>query len=141
VAFLKQAVTDLDPQLPVTIQPLDEEVARLTERPRFVAAVMLAQENDQWIVTLITHFQNLAPAAIDGFIEFTRTLAAPFVYDVIRNAEPLGEAVTARFPASIWRRYDKLKRFPAGYLVFGATLIRGEPADFLGRYRRSSMRL
>src|SRR5205823_9988357 len=37
VAFLKQAVADLDPQLPVTVQPLDEEVARLTERPRFVA--------------------------------------------------------------------------------------------------------
>jgi len=37
VAFLKQAVADLDPQLPVTIKFLDEEVARLTERPRFLA--------------------------------------------------------------------------------------------------------
>jgi hypothetical protein len=36
-AFLKQAVADLDPRLPVTIEPLDEEVARLTERPRFLA--------------------------------------------------------------------------------------------------------
>jgi putative ABC transport system permease protein len=37
VAFLKQAVADLDPQLPVTVQPLNVEVARLTERPRFLA--------------------------------------------------------------------------------------------------------
>jgi putative ABC transport system permease protein len=42
VAFLKQAVADLDPQLPVTIQPLKEEVARLTERPRFLAWLLSA---------------------------------------------------------------------------------------------------
>ena len=41
-AFLKQAVADLDPQLPVTIQPLDKEVARLTERPRFLAWLLSA---------------------------------------------------------------------------------------------------
>ena len=39
-AFLKQAVADLDPQLPVTIQFLDDEVARLTERPRFLASML-----------------------------------------------------------------------------------------------------
>ena len=42
VAFLRQAVADLDPQLPVTIEPLDEEVARLTERPRFLASLLSA---------------------------------------------------------------------------------------------------
>jgi predicted permease len=36
-AFLKQAVADSDPQLPVEIGTLDEDVARLTERPRFLA--------------------------------------------------------------------------------------------------------
>jgi putative ABC transport system permease protein len=42
VSFLKQAVADLDPQLPVTVQPLDEQVARLTERPRFLAWLLSA---------------------------------------------------------------------------------------------------
>jgi len=42
VAFLKQAVADLDPQLPVTVQRLDVEVARLTERPRFLAWLLSA---------------------------------------------------------------------------------------------------
>ena len=41
-AFLKQAVANLDPLLPVTVEPLDEEVARLTERPRFVAWLLSA---------------------------------------------------------------------------------------------------
>ena len=42
VAFLKQAVADLDPQLPVTIRILDDEVAQLTERPRFLAWLLSA---------------------------------------------------------------------------------------------------
>jgi len=40
--FLKQAVADLDPRLPVTIQPLDKEVVRLSERPRFVTSLLSA---------------------------------------------------------------------------------------------------
>lgn len=42
VAFLKQAVAELDPQLPVTVQPLDVEVARQTDRPRFLAWLLSA---------------------------------------------------------------------------------------------------
>jgi putative ABC transport system permease protein len=42
VAYLKQSVADLDPQLPVTIRILDDEVARLTERPRFLAWLLSA---------------------------------------------------------------------------------------------------
>jgi putative ABC transport system permease protein len=42
VAFLKKAVADLDPQLPVSVAPLNEEVARLTERPRFLAWLLSA---------------------------------------------------------------------------------------------------
>jgi putative ABC transport system permease protein len=45
LGFLKRAVTDLDPKLPVTavtIEPLDDQVARLTERPRFLAWLLSA---------------------------------------------------------------------------------------------------
>ena len=42
VAFMKRAVADLDPLTPVTVEPLDAEVARQTERPRFVAWLLAA---------------------------------------------------------------------------------------------------
>src|SRR5215468_3658423 len=44
-AFLKQAVADLDPKLPVTavtVEPLGDQIARLTERPRFLAWLLSA---------------------------------------------------------------------------------------------------
>jgi putative ABC transport system permease protein len=41
-AFLRRIAADLDPLLPVTIERLDAQVTRLTERPRFVASLLSA---------------------------------------------------------------------------------------------------
>jgi 2-polyprenyl-6-methoxyphenol hydroxylase-like FAD-dependent oxidoreductase len=89
--------------------------------------VMLAQEEGRWTVTMISHFSAGAPADLNGFIEFSRSLPAPDIYEGIRGAEPLGEAAALRFPANVRRRYEKLKRFPLGYLVIGDAMSSFNP--------------
>jgi 2-polyprenyl-6-methoxyphenol hydroxylase-like FAD-dependent oxidoreductase len=89
--------------------------------------VMLAQEDDRWTVTLIAHFQTAAPEELNGFIEYSRTLPAPYIYDVIRNAEPIGDGHSSRFPASVRRHYERMRRFPEGLLVFGDAISSFNP--------------
>jgi 2-polyprenyl-6-methoxyphenol hydroxylase-like FAD-dependent oxidoreductase len=84
--------------------------------------VIIAQEGDRWTVTLFSHFGGYAPEDLDGFVEFARTLPAPYIYEVIRHATPLGEAASIRFPASVRRHYEALSSFPSGYLVLGDAL-------------------
>lgn len=77
-------------------------VGRTPESKR--GGVMLAQEHDRWTVTLIGCFGEGAPENLDGFIEFARTLPAPYIYDVVRRAEPVGDAARTKFTASVRRR-------------------------------------
>jgi 2-polyprenyl-6-methoxyphenol hydroxylase-like FAD-dependent oxidoreductase len=89
--------------------------------------VMIAQEGERWTVTLYSHFGGYPTSELKGFIEFAKTLDAPYIYDVISRSEPLCDGAVARFPASVRRHYEKLERFPAGYLVIGDALSSFSP--------------
>ena len=58
---------------------------------------------------------------------FARQLRTPTIYNAIATAERLGEVARARFPASVYRHYERLDHFPRGLLPLGDAVCRFNP--------------
>ena len=96
------------------------------QRPRCMALV--AEEDGRWNLTLQGYgAEHRPPTDDEGFLAFLATVAEPDVLAELERAEPLSKISTYSFPASLRRRYDRMKRFPDGLLVMGDALCSFNP--------------
>jgi 2-polyprenyl-6-methoxyphenol hydroxylase-like FAD-dependent oxidoreductase len=63
--------------------------------------------------------RDYPPTDDAGFMEFARSLPYPMLYDAIKDAEPLTPITGYRATENRLRHYERLSRWPEGFVVVG----------------------
>ncbi|MGV0741620.1 NAD(P)/FAD-dependent oxidoreductase [Mycolicibacterium sp. XJ870] len=88
---------------------------------------MLFHEDGIWTVTTFGVAKTEPPQDFAGICDLADKIVPPHIGSALRAGEPVGELKVHRYPTSKWRRYDKLKAFPAGIIPFGDAVVSLNP--------------
>jgi 2-polyprenyl-6-methoxyphenol hydroxylase-like FAD-dependent oxidoreductase len=87
-------------------------------KERRLASIQII-EGDQWLVTIGGWLGEQPPMDDAGYVEFTRSLRHPHVYEALKHAEPISPINVFRFSHNQRRHYERMSRFPEGLLPLG----------------------
>ena len=100
--------------------------ARPPGNPR--GGVLFPLEGGRWLVTLAAAGADRPPTDEAGFLAFAASLRSPLLAEAIAGAAPLSPVFGYRRMENRWRRFERLGRLPAGFLVTGNAAVALNPA-------------
>jgi flavin-dependent dehydrogenase len=91
------------------------------------ASYLVRIEDDLWMAGLGGRFRDFPPVDLDGWRDFGRTLNWPIWDELVGTAELVTKPVPFRFPRSVRRHFERLKRFPDGLILLGDSVCHYNP--------------
>lgn len=109
--------------------PLDWKMLMISSTPpeQRRAGMISLIEGDRWIVTLASSWRECLPADEDSFLEYACSLPQPDLYEAIKEAEPLTPVLTYKYSANRWRHFERMSRFPGGFVILGDAVCSFNP--------------
>lgn len=76
-------------------------------------------ENDEWLITLCSRFDDTVPDDLDGFRAYAEALPVPDIADRLREALPLTPIRRHRIAEARWRHFERGTGLPPRVLPVG----------------------
>jgi len=90
-------------------------------------AVLVPTEDDHWIIAIADHSATSWIETWEAFLDASRSLITPTVYNALRYAQPPEGIRHYRFPVSTWKHFERLPRLPRGVLPVADSFCRFNP--------------
>lgn len=91
------------------------------------AGILYPIEDERWIVTVAGVGGDYPPTDEAGFVDFTRSLRSPILYEIIKDAQPLSPIYGYRRAENRLRHYERLARLPEGLVAIGDAVCAFNP--------------
>ena len=88
---------------------------------------LLSAEGGRWMAWIADRGAAARPESWNAFLAALRRLVTPTLRNALRHAEPPESIRHYRFPASLWRHFERLPRLPRGVLPIADALCRFNP--------------
>ena len=111
--------------------------ARFRGEGRFIACIpqppddryglVCPVENDEWLITLCSRFDDGVPVDLDGFRAYAEALPVPDIAERLREAVPLGPVRRYRIAEARWRHFECGSGLPPRVLPIGDCISNFNP--------------
>ncbi len=90
-------------------------------------AMVLPMEGHRWILLMAGLNGEIPPTDDTEALTYARQLDSPVIADVLAQSPILSQAVTHRFPANQRRHVERMRQYPAGWVLLGDAMCSFDP--------------